>query len=58
MLKPKKEYIRVKEPKKPHTEKMWTAEANVDSGVVSTRSTVTVVREEVINGKTYRVISI
>ena len=58
MNNPKTQYMRVKTPKKDYNETLWTAEANVDFGIVSTRPTVTVVREEVINGKTYKVISI
>ena len=37
---------------------LWKAEANVDSEIKSTKPTLKVVREEVINGKVYKVMSI
>ena len=39
-------------------EHLWTAEANVDSVVQSTKPTLKVLREEVIGGKVYKVLSI
>ena len=37
---------------------LWKAEANVDSGVESTKPTLKVLREEIIGGKVYTVMSI
>ena len=37
---------------------LWTAEANVDSVVESTKPTLKVLREEIIGGKVYTVMSI
>ena len=37
---------------------LWKAEANVDSVVETTRPTLTVIREEIIGGKTYKVLQI
>ena len=37
---------------------LWTAEANVDSVVQSTKPTLKVLREEIIGGKVYTVMSI
>ena len=36
----------------------FTAEANVDNEIVSSRSTLKVVKEEVINGKRYKVLTV
>ena len=36
---------------------LWTAEANVDSTVASTKPAFKVVREEIIGGKVYKVLS-
>jgi len=36
----------------------FTAEANVDNEIVTSRSTLKVVREEVINGKRYKVLTV
>ena len=52
-------YVTGKTPKKVYDNThLWTAEANVDSTVESTKPTLKVVREEVINGKVYKVMSI
>ncbi len=37
---------------------LWKAEANVDSTVESTKPMLKVLREEIIGGKVYRVLSI
>ena len=37
---------------------LWKAEANVDSTVQSTKPTLKVLREEIIGGKVYKVLSI
>ena len=37
---------------------LWKAEANVDSTVESTKPTLKVLREEIIGGKVYTVMSI
>ena len=36
----------------------FTAEANVDNEIVTSRSTLKVVKEEVINGKRYKVLTV
>ena len=52
-------YCRVKETKSVSpSNKLFTAEANVDSGIESSRPTLRVVREEVINGKRYKVLTV
>ena len=55
-------YCKVKESKKIFNgsceDHLWKAEANVDSEIKSTKPTLKVVREEVINGKVYKVMSI
>ena len=52
-------YCRVKETKSVSpVNREFTAEANVDNGIESTRSTLRVVREEVINGKRYKVLTV
>ena len=55
-------YCKVKESKKIFNgsceDHLWKAEANVDSTVESTRPTLKVVREEIIGGKVYKVLSI
>ena len=52
-------YVTGKTPKKVYDNThLWTAEANVDSTVESTKPTLKVVREEVINCKVYKVLSI
>jgi len=54
-------YCKVKESKKIFNgsceDHLWKAEANVDSTVESTRPTLKVVREEIIGGKVYKVLS-
>ena len=37
---------------------LWKAESNVDSTVESTKPTLKVIREEIIGGKVYKVLSI
>ena len=54
----KKSYMRVKPEKKNYFNTTWEAEANVDSEFVTTRYTHKVLREEVIAGKRYKVLSI
>ncbi|MDP7368776.1 MAG: hypothetical protein QGH83_16150 [Candidatus Pacebacteria bacterium] len=52
-------YCRVKETKSVSpVNREFTAEANVDNGIESSRSTLRVVREEVINGKRYKVLTV
>ena len=52
-------YCKVKETKSVSPlNRVFTAEANVDNGIESTRSTLRVVREEVINGKRYKVLTV
>jgi len=52
-------YCRVKETKLVSpVNREFTAEANVDNGIESSRSTLRVVREEVINGKRYKVLTV
>ncbi len=55
----KKSYMRVRPEKKNYFNTTWEAEANVDNGgFVTTRNTHKVLREEVIDGKRYKVLSI
>ena len=54
----KKSYMRVKPEKKNYFNTTREAEANVDSEFVTTRYTHKVLREEVIDGKRYKVLSI
>ena len=55
----KKSYMRVRPVKKNYFNTTWEAEANVDNGgFVTTRNTHKVLREEVIDGKRYKVLSI
>ena len=52
-------YCKVKETKSVSPlNREFTAEANVDNGIESTRSTLKVLREEVINGKRYKVLTV
>ena len=55
-------YCKVKESKKIFNgsceDHLWKAEANVDTNIVVSRPTLKVLREEVINGKVYKVLSI
>ena len=53
-----KSYMKVKPSKKDYHNRMWEAEANVDSAFVMTEPTHKVLRYEVIDGKRYRVLSI
>ena len=55
----KKSYMRVRPTKKDYFNTTWEAEANADNGgFETTRNTHRVIREEVIDGKTYKVLSI
>ena len=55
----KKQYYKIRPTKKDYFNTTWEAEANVDNGgFETTRNTHKVLREEVIDGKTYKVLSI
>jgi len=54
----KKSYMRVRPTKKNYFNTTWEAEANVESGYETSRNTHRVLRVEVIDGKTYKVLSI
>ena len=54
----KKEYMRVKQSKKDYVNTMFTAEANVDMGIESTRPTFEVKGVEVIDGVKYYVLKV
>ena len=55
----KKQYYKVRPTKKDYFNTTWEAEANADNGgFETTRNTHRVIREEVIDGKTYKVLSI
>ena len=55
----KKSYMKVRPEKKNYLNTTWEAEANVDNGgFETTRYTHKVLREEVIDGKRYKVLSI
>ena len=52
-------YCRVKETKSVSpVNREFTAEANVDNGIESTRSTLRVMKVEIINGKRYNVLTV
>ena len=52
-------YCRVKETKSVSpVNREFTAEANVDNEIVTSRSTLKVVKEEIINGKRYKVLTV
>ena len=53
-----KSYMKVKPSKKDYHNRMWEAEANVDSEFVMSQPTHKVLRIEVIDGKKYKVLSI
>ena len=53
-----KSYMKVKPSKKDYHNRMWEAEANVDSEFVMSQPTHRVLRIEVIDGKKYKVLSI
>ena len=53
-----KSYMKVKPSKKDYHNRMWEAEANVDSEFVASQPTHKVLRIEVIDGKKYKVLSI
>ena len=54
----KKQYYKVRPTKKNYFNTTWEAEANVESGYETSRNTHRVLRVEVIDGKTYKVLSI
>jgi len=54
----KKQYMRVRKEKKDFSVVLTQQEANVEMGITSTRGTVKVLREEIINGKKYLVLSV
>ena len=52
-------YCKVKETKSVSPmNREFTAEANVDNGIESTRSTLRVMKVEIINGKRYKVLTV
>lgn len=53
-----KEYMRVKQSKKNYSTTMFTAEANVDMGIESTRPTVEVKGVEIIDGKKFLILKV
>jgi len=54
----KKEYMKVRKERKDFSSAPTQQEANVEMGISSTRGTVKVLREEIINGKKYLVLSV
>ena len=54
----KKQFMRVRTEKKDFSAASTQQEANVEMGISSTRGTVKVLREEIINGKKYLVLSV
>ena len=54
----KKQYMRVRKEKKDFSIVLTQQEANVEMGITSTRGTVKVLREEIINGKKFLVLSV
>jgi len=54
----KKQFMGVRKEKKDFSAASTQQEANVEMGIVSTRGTVKVLREEIINGKKYLVLSV
>ena len=54
----KKQYMRVRKEKKNFSAAPTQQEANVEMGISSTRGTVKVLREEIINGKKFLVLSV
>ena len=53
-----KQFMRVRKEKKDFSAASTQQEANVEMGISSTRGTVKVLREEIINGKKYLVLSV
>ena len=53
-----KNYMKVKQSKKDYNNKLFTAEANVDMGIESTRPAVEVKGVEVIDGVKYYVLKV
>ncbi len=54
----KKEYMKVRKEKKDFSAVLTQQESNVEMGITSTKGTVKVLREEIINGKKYLVLSV
>ena len=54
----KKEYMKVKPSKKNYSTTLFTAEANVDMGIESTRPNVEVKGVEIIDGKKFLVLKV
>ena len=54
----KKEYMRVKRTGRDYSTRLFTAEANVDMGIESTRPTVEVKGVEIIDGKKFLVLKV
>ena len=52
-----KQYMKVSKEKKDFSAAPTQQEANVEMGITSTRGTIKVLREEIINGKKYLVLS-
>ena len=52
----KKEYMRVKQPERNFSTRLWRAEANVDMGIESTRPMFEIKGVEVIDGVKYYVL--
>ena len=53
-----KQFMKVRKEKKDFSSASTQQEANVEMGISSTRGTVKVLREEIINGKKYLVLSV
>ena len=53
-----KQFMRVRKEKKDFSSSPTQQEANVEMGITSTRGTVKVLREEIINGKKFLVLSV
>jgi hypothetical protein len=54
----KKQYMKVKQSKKNYSTTLFTAEANVDMGIESTRPNVEVKGVEIIDGKKFLVLKV
>ena len=53
-----KQFMKVRKEKKDFSSASTQQEANVEMGITSTRGTVKVLREEIINGKKFLVLSV
>ena len=53
-----KQFMKVRKEKKDFSSASTQQEANVEMGISSTRGTVKVLREEIINGKKFLVLSV